>query len=187
MAVPKPDNEKNSIAQTVSRYGSQLLSFIKGKVKTVEDAEDILQDVWQQFSNISDLQSIESVSGWLYFVAKNKITDLYRKKSSVALSDLEYESDDGEFSIKDILLMDPGDNAELKIFKDMFWEEMQIALDELPEKQSRVFIKNEMEDLTLQEIADEEGENLKTIISRKGYAVKHLRIKLKALYDELYN
>jgi RNA polymerase sigma factor (sigma-70 family) len=87
--------------------------------------------------------------------------------------------------VKDILLADDSNSPELGVFKEMFWNELMKALDELPEKQKRVYIQNELEDKTLQEIADEEGENIKTIISRKSYAVKHLRKRLQSLYDDL--
>jgi len=125
------------------------------------------------------------VSAWLYEVARNKITDRARKKKNLSLEDYGFESEDGEFDFKEILLLDDTNNPELAFFKEIFWKEFQQALDELPPKQKEVFILNEMEDLTLQEIAYRQGEKLKTIISRKGYAVKHLRNKLSYLYNEL--
>lgn len=172
--------------QTVKKYGQQLLHFIKGKVKSLEDAEDVLQEVWYQFSNLSSLEDLENVSGWLYYVAKNKIIDLYRKKKNFSLEDMSIEEEDGGFSIKEVLLMDDSNDTQRTFFKDMFWKELRKALDELPENQRQVFILNEMEEMTLQEIADKQGQNLKTIISRKGYAVKHLRERLEPLYQELY-
>lgn len=180
-----PNTTKTSVTQTVKKYGSQLLSFIKGKVKTLEDAEDVLQDVWYQFSNLASIDELESVSGWLYFVAKNKITDLYRKKKPSLIEDMGYENEDGEFSIKEILLYDDSSNPEMALFKEIFWKELMAALNELPANQREVYVLNEIEDKTLQEIADKQGENIKTIISRKGYAVKHLRKKLQHLYNEL--
>jgi RNA polymerase sigma factor (sigma-70 family) len=176
-------DEKSTIIQHVNQYGAQLLRFIRGKVATDEDAEDILQDVWYQYMNVDELSAIESISGWLYRVAKNKITDRFRKKKSVSLEDFAFESEDGEVNFKDILLT-VAKTPEDDFLKKMFWEELTNALDELPEKQRDVFIKNELEDITLQEIADESGENLKTIISRKGYAVKHLRNRLNNLYKD---
>jgi len=108
-------------------------------------------------------------------------------KTNLALEDYSYENDDGDFNFKEILLLDDSNNPELTFFKEMFWKEFQTALDELPPNQKEVFLLNEMEDITLQQIADQKGENLKTIISRKGYAVKHLRNKLNYLYNELNN
>jgi RNA polymerase sigma factor (sigma-70 family) len=179
------EKEEKSITQTVNQFGKRLFSFIRNKVSTQEDAEDILQDVWYQYSGLSDIEEIENVSGWLYQVARNKIIDLYRKKKPEFLEDLGYENEDGEIDFKEILLIDESESPELQMFKDLFWEELMNALDELPENQRQVFILNEFEDLTLQEIADKYNENLKTIISRKGYAIKHLRKKLNYLYEEL--
>ena len=175
--------EKQNIIQTVNRYGTQLLGFIRSKVATDEDAEDVLQDVWYQLSNIEELEEIESMSGWLYRVAKNKITDRFRRKKSEYLEDYSFESEDGELNVKEILLADP-QTPEDEYVKRLFWEELMQALDELPEKQRSVFIKNELEDKTLQEIADETGENIKTIISRKGYAVARLKDRLDDLYND---
>lgn len=174
-----------SITQTVNQFGKKLFGFIRGKVRTQEDAEDILQDVWYQFSGLADAGEIENVSGWLYQVARNKVIDLYRKKKPVSLEDLGYQNEDRELDFNEILFIDESENPELQMFKDLFWEELLDALEELPENQRQVFILNEFEDLTLQEIADKNNENLKTIISRKGYAVKHLRKKLNYLYEEL--
>ncbi|MBA9075238.1 RNA polymerase sigma factor (sigma-70 family) [Flavobacterium gossypii] len=179
------EKPKNTISSTVSKFGKGLTSFVRGKVNSSEDAEDVLQEVWYQLSNFSNIDDIESMSGWLFQVAKNKITDLYRKKKPEALENYSYENDEGEFSFKEILLLDDSENPDLALFKELFWSELLKALDELPENQKQVFILNEIEDLTLQEIADQTNENIKTIISRKGYAVKYLRKKLNYLYQEL--
>lgn len=177
---------KQNIVQTVGLYGKQLLGFIRGKVSNDEDAEDILQDVWYQYSNLDEADAIESVSGWLYRVAKNKITDRFRKKKLERLEDYSYENESGEINFKEILLAD-AQNPDDAFFKKMFWEELLSALEELPEKQRHVFIQNELEDKSLQEIADETGESIKTIISRKGYAVKYLRERLNDLYNDFLN
>ena len=179
------EQKTNSISTTIQEFGEKLFGFVRKKVKTTEDAEDILQEVWFQLSNLSDIAELDNVSAWLYEVARNKITDKARKKKNLSLEDYGFESEDGEFDFKEILLLDDTNNPELAFFKEIFWKEFQQALDELPPKQKEVFILNEMEDLTLQEIADRQGEKLKTIISRKGYAVKHLRNKLSYLYNEL--
>lgn len=174
-----------SITETVQQFGKKLFGFIRGKVKTTEEAEDILQDVWYQFSRLTNLDELENVSAWLYRVAQNRVTDNYRKKKTENLEDYTYENDENEFSFKEILLLDETANPELAIFKEQFWNKLMEALDELPENQKEVFLLNEIEDYTLQEIADKKNENLKTIISRKGYAVKHLRKRLQHLYNEL--
>ncbi|ADB37368.1 RNA polymerase sigma factor [Spirosoma linguale] len=175
-----------TILETVKQYGSRLSRFIRGQVKSDEDAEDILQDVWYQLARVVDLDGIESLSGWLFQVARNRITDTYRKRKDDSLSDLMGDEDDDDFRFREILLAD-AETPEDQFFKDIFWEELMKALNELPENQRIVFVQNELEDRTLQEIADEMGENLKTIISRKRYAVQHLRKRLQRLYDELDN
>jgi RNA polymerase sigma factor (sigma-70 family) len=180
------DKPKQNIVQAVKDYGRKLFGFIRGRVNTDEDAEDILQDVWYQFSNTAATQTIEQVSGWLFAVARNKITDRYRKKQPELIDDLSYEDEDGELHFTDILLTDIN-NPETEHIKNIFWEELFTALDELPENQRTVFVQNELEDKTLQQIADESGENLKTIISRKRYAVLHLRKRLQHLYNDLLN
>lgn len=181
-----PQKEKeNIISQAVSKYGGKLMSFIRPKVKNTEDAEDILQEVWYQFSSLTNLSEIVNVGGWLYRVTANKITDRYRKKKMENLEDFVYEDEDGDFSIKDILLMDESAGPEIKMFQDEIWKKLFEALEELPGKQRLAYTENELNGKTLQEIADEQGENIKTIISRKNYAVKHLRIRLMKLYEDL--
>lgn len=187
-ALKMSDQEKdNMISQAVVDYGERLRSFIQPKVNNDEDAEDILQEVWYQFSNLTNISQIVNVGGWLYRVTRNKITDSYRKKKTANLEDFVYEDEEDSFSIKELLLLDHEESPELKFFQEEIWNEMKTALDELPEKQRVVFILNEIEDKTLQEIADNQNENLKTIISRKHYAVKHLRMRLAQLYDDLEN
>lgn len=184
LTMSQKEKERN-IAGVISGYGKKLSSFIRNKVRSLEEAEDILQDVWYQFSNLTNIDELESISGWLYSVARNKITDLYRKRRTGNLEDFLYEDEEGDLRIREVLLLDDSGNPELTLFKEYFWKALFSALDELPENQRKVFILNEIEDVTLQEIADREGANLKTIISRKGYAVQHLRKRLLPLYNEL--
>lgn len=178
--------QKPTVIDAVKNYGKQLSNFIRGRVSTDEDAEDILQDVWFQFSNVAEVDAIESVSGWLFKVARNKITDNFRKKKTNNIEDYSYTNEEGEINFREILLADSSD-SENDFFKEMFWEVLFNALNELPENQREVFILNELEEKTLQEIADLKGEKIKTIISRKGYAVKHLRKRLEDVYNEFLN
>jgi RNA polymerase sigma factor (sigma-70 family) len=177
---------KQSIIQTVTEYGTRLFGFIRSRVNTDEDAEDILQDVWFQLSTRGETETLESISGWLYRVAKNKIIDRSRKKREDLLEDYGTEDEDGELQLPEYLLStftDPSSDS----LRKLFWEEFTNALDELPAKQRNVFVWNELEELTLQQIADKEQENIKTIISRKRYAVQHLRSRLEDLYNEFLN
>lgn len=177
--------KENLIAQTVKNYGGKLLSFIRPKVNNSEDAEDILQEVWFQFSNLTNISEIVNVGSWLYTVSRNKITDSYRKKKTENLEDFVHEDEDGSFSIKDVLLLDDSENPELLAFREEVWKELFSALEELPEKQKTVFVEHEIEGKKLQEIANEQGENIKTIISRKNYAIQHLRKRMLILYKDL--
>ncbi|WP_407524845.1 sigma-70 family RNA polymerase sigma factor [Lacibacter sp. MH-610] len=177
---------KQSIIQTVSAYGTRLFGFIRSRVNSDEDAEDILQEVWFQLSNRGEVETLESVSGWLYRVAKNKIIDRSRKKKDELLEDFGTEDEEGAFQLPDYLLATFNDPSSESLRK-LFWEELTNALNELPEKQRNVFVWNELEEMTLQQIADQEQENIKTIISRKRYAVQHLRKRLEDLYNEFLN
>lgn len=134
-------------------------------------------------SSLTDVDTIDSISGWLYRVARNRIIDRSRKKKDERMDDFGYLDDEGEWRLPDIFLSE-SKTPEDEYLRNLFWEELMAALEELPEKQREVFVLNEMEDITLQEIADRTGENLKTIISRKRYAVLHLRERLSALYKE---
>jgi RNA polymerase sigma factor (sigma-70 family) len=182
IAIPMMQRQK-SIQNAVQEYGKRLLRFIRSRVKNDQDAEDILQDVWYQMSSIIDTEPIVQLSSWLYRVTKNRIVDKKRKKSAQSLSDLVYEDEDGEMIWPDSLLTD-SNNADSELERSFIRESFFAALDELPPKQREVFVLNELEDMTLQQIADKTGESIKTIISRKRYAVSHLRTRLKRLYDD---
>lgn len=186
MTVAMSEQKSESVIQTVQEYGKRLFSFIRGRVKSDEDAEDILQDVWYQFSNALDREPIEQLSSWLFTVARNKITDRYRKQTMPSIEDFTYEDEDGEVNYKEALLADmitPEDNY----LKEIFWEELTKALDELPEEQRQVFVWNELEDKTFREISEMTGENIKTLISRKRYAVAYLRKRLETIHEEILN
>lgn len=179
--------KKQNIIQAVSSYGKNLFSFIKNRVSSTEDAEDILQEVWYQFTNVSATQTIEQVGSWLYAVARNKIIDKYRKPTSLPLqATIDDDRDEDEMYVKELLLA-TSDNPEMEQIKKVFWEQFFQALDELPPAQKEVFVLNELEEMTLQQIADRLDENIKTIISRKRYAVKHLRKRLESIYNEIIN
>ena len=177
--------EKNNILQVIKSYGSQLFGFIRSRVSATEDAEDILQDVWYQLSNQPATEDINSMSGWLHRVARNKITDNYRKKKSEKLND-EFSDEEDDIGFTNIFLSE-SNNVETKELQQLFWETLFDALEELPQKQREVFILNELEEKTLQQIADMQNEKLKTVISRKRYAVQHLRKRLEDLYNEFMN
>ena len=175
---------QNSIRDSVKEYGKRLFSFIRGKVNTDEDAEDILQDVWYQLSKTTDI--IEETGAWLFRVARNRIIDKYRKAAPESLEEYVHENEEGELGFTEILLA-TDDSPETEYLKNLFWEQLYKGLEELPKDQRDIFILNELEGKTFAAIAADTGENIKTLISRKGYAVKHLRRRLQALYNEFIN
>lgn len=178
-------SEKKDIESTVKKNQGKLFGFIRNRVSSNEDAEDILQEVWYQLSRIINLDEIENMTAWLYRVTRNKITDWYKKPKTVTAEDGLFDGEEG-FALRNVLF-GAAESPDEKLFKDIFWEELMKGLDELPANQRDVFIKNELEGVKLREIAEQSDENLKTIISRKQYAVKHLRSILRELYDELVN
>ena len=185
MSIPLATNREQTITNAIDTYGKRLFSFIRSRVPSNADAEDILQDVWFQLSKVIQIDTIEQISGWLFRVARNKVTDRYRKTQPDLLEDLQENAEEGSF-IREILLADPLDPEDAEL-KELFWEALFDALDELPENQRQAFIWNELEDQTFQEMADRTGESIKTWISRKRYAVQHLRKRLQSLYEEFFN
>ncbi len=178
--------QTNIITQVIKDYSRRLLGFIKQRVAIDEDAEDILQDVFYQLADSAE--PIEQVGSWLFTVARNKITDMYRKKKLPLADDVFAQSGDGEetFDWKEMLLS-PGENPETEYLRSLFWEELQQALEELPAEQREVFIQNEVDDIPFKTIAEKTGVSVATLISRKRYAVLHLRERLLLLKDELLN
>jgi RNA polymerase sigma factor (sigma-70 family) len=182
IAYPMTQRQQ-SIQHAVQEYGKRLLSFIRTRVKNDQDAEDILQDVWYQLSSIIDSEPIVQLSSWLYRVSKNKIVDKNRKMAPQSLADFAFEDEEGDMIYPEALLSDSSD-PETELEKSAIRESLYSALNELPEKQRDVFVWNELEEMTLQEIADKTGESIKTIISRKRYAVAHLRKRLQGFYKD---
>jgi RNA polymerase sigma factor (sigma-70 family) len=178
-------DRKRNITQVIKDYSKRLSGFIRKRVNNEADAEDILQDVFYQF--VGNTQPIEQLTGWLFTVARNKITDRQRKKRPEALEDV-FSDEEGEEGLNwSELLFDSGDNPEKEYLRSLFWEELNAALNELPEEQKQVFIWNELEGLSYKEIAERTGEPVNTLLSRKRYAVLHLRNRLSDLKNELLN
>jgi len=176
-----------NITTVISQFGKRLLGFIRQRVSNEADAEDILQDVWYQFTTTVDTEPIEQVSSWLFTVARNKITDRYRKKKPDSLEDLLKPDDEDDGPNFSAILFDDSNNPETVYLKNLFWKTLQEALDELPEEQKAVFVWNELEDIPFSEIAEQTGEKVNTLISRKRYAVLYLRKQLLDLYNEIIN
>ncbi len=173
------------IADVVRREQSRLLNFIRRRVPDPRDAEDILQDVFYELVEANRLlMPIEHVTGWLFRVARNRITDLFRKKRPEGFSDTAVAEEDDERLRLEDLLPSPAAGPEALYARHVLLEELESALDELPEEQREVFVAHELEGRSFKEMAAETGASVNTLLSRKRYAVRHLRERLQSIYDE---
>lgn len=164
----------------------RLFDFIRKRVRTEEDAEDILQDVFYQLvSSYSITEPIEQLSSWLFAVARNRIIDWYRKRKHTA--SLPVDEDTGLALNLEDLLFDQAQEPDAVYTRSLVWTELADALDELPEEQRAVFVMHELEGRSFKEIAEITGESVNTLLSRKRYAVLFLRENMQELYDELIN
>ena len=179
------------IEQAVKNERKKLLKFIKTRVGNEEDASDILQDVFYQLaSNHGMVETIENMASWLYRVTRNKIIDWYRKRKTESIDTMtafDDEDEDGYFSNLAALSSANSDNPDEVYERQLVLDTMYEALNELPEEQREVFVLHELENKSFNEIAEQTGVSVNTLLSRKRYAVLYLREKLKDLYDELIN
>jgi RNA polymerase sigma factor (sigma-70 family) len=167
------------ISEVVRREQSRLRRFIRRRVRDPADAEDILQDVFSKLVEANRLlMPIDHVTGWLFRVARNRIVDLFRKRRPEAGEDLlELEE----------MLPSPDAGPEALYARNVLLDELELAIDELPEEQRSVFVAHEFEGRSFKEIAAQTGVNVNTLLSRKRYAVRYLRERLKAIYEEFTN
>jgi RNA polymerase sigma factor (sigma-70 family) len=173
------------ISDVVKREQSRLRNFIRRRVPDPLDADDILQDVFYQLVEANRLlMPIEHVTGWLFRVARNRITDLFRKKKPERFADVDMTDKDGAMLHIEDLLPSPDAGPDALYVRSVLLDELESALDELPEDQREVFIAHEIEGRSFKELAAETGVNLNTLLSRKRYAVLHLRERLQNIYDE---
>lgn len=175
--------------QTFLRERGRLLNFIRNRVSSLEEAEDILQDVFYQFiAGYDSIESLDRVTSWLFSVARNKIIDRYRRNSArprqANFSHTTGADEEMPLTIQDIL-PDLGNTPEDAYLREVIWEEIMEALDELPPEQREVFVRNEIEDVSFRELAAEQGVSINTLLSRKRYAILALRKRLQKLYNEL--
>lgn len=189
IALTMADQSNPKIIATFSKESKRLLNFIKQRVPTTEDAEDILQDVMYEFVNsFRVMKPVEQVASWLFTVARNRITDFYRKKRPDLLEDqiVYFRNDDGDnLNLSDMLPAKDG-TVESKMMSDLILKTLTESLQKLPKEQREVFMMHEMEDKSFQEISEITGANVNTLLSRKRYAVLFLREELRSLYTELF-
>lgn len=181
--------EKLNIADIIRNYGSRLQGFIRKRVSSSEDADDILQDVYFQLVDADRLMKpIDQMAAWLFTVARNRITDLYRKKKTQSIPEFNSGNKDENFFAEwRDLMFDNGSTPETEYLRSMVWIELEKALNELPDEQRLVFELTEMEGFSFKEISVQTGVPVNTLISRKRYAVLYLREQLQLIYDELVN
>lgn len=178
--------EDRRIAEVVEREQSRLRNFIRRRVPDARDAEDILQDVFYELVEANRLLvPIDHVTGWLFRVARNRITDLFRKKRTESVRESAIADEDGEVLRLEDLLPSPEAGPEALYVRSLLLEELELAVEELPEEQREVFVGHELEGRSFKEMAAETGVSVNTLLSRKRYAVLHLRERLQRIHDEL--
>jgi RNA polymerase sigma factor (sigma-70 family) len=182
------NNQRQEVGTLVTTYKPRLNAFIRKRVSNKEDAEDILQDVFYQLAKVDTaMNPIEQVAAWLYRVARNMIINKQNKKYEEELP--SYQNDDYDDVLKDISEMlfskQTSPSPETEYLRSLLWVELEDALSELPQEQREVFEKTELDGLSFKEISIETGISVNTLLSRKRYAVLHLRKRLSELYEEI--
>jgi RNA polymerase sigma factor (sigma-70 family) len=173
------------ISDVVKREQSRLRNFIRRRVPDPRDAEDILQDVFYQLVEANRLlMPIDHITGWLFRVARNRIIDLFRKRKPESFSGFRVANEDDEGPQWEDLLPSPDAGPDALYARNLLIDELELAIDELPEEQRDVFVAHELEGRSFKEIAAQTGVSVNTLLSRKHYAVRHLRERLQSLYDE---
>ena len=173
------------ISEVIKQEQSRLRNFIRRRVPDPADVEDILQEVFYELVEANRLlMPIDHVAGWLFRVARNRITDLFRRKKPESFSNARVEDEDGDVLRVEDLLPSPDAGPEALYVRGVLLEELELALDELPDEQREVFIAHEIEGRSFKELSAASGVNINTLLARKRYAVLHLRGRLQTIYDE---
>jgi RNA polymerase sigma factor (sigma-70 family) len=177
--------QDRQISEIIAQERSRLRNFIRRRVPDPSDAEDIVQEVFYELVEANRLlMPIEHVTGWLFRVARNRITDLFRKQKPDSFSDAAVEDEDGELLQFEDLLPSHDAGPEAFYVRNLLFDELELALDELPGEQREVFVAHELEGRSFKQIAAQTGVSVNTLLSRKRYAVLHLRERLQSIYDE---
>jgi RNA polymerase sigma factor (sigma-70 family) len=180
-----PLEQDQRISKAVKQEQFRLRDFIRRRVPDPRDAEDILQEVFHELVEANRLlMPIEHVTGWLFRVARNRITDLFRKKKPESFGDTAVTDEDDELLRLEDLLPSPDAGPEALYARHVLLAELELAVDELPEEQREVFVGHELEGRSFKAMAAETGVSVNTLLSRKRYAVRHLRERLQTIYDE---
>jgi len=177
--------QDRQISEVIEEERPRLRSFIRKRVPDESDVEDLLQEVFFELVEAYRLlKPIDYVTGWLFRVARNRITDLFRKKKPETFADLAIENEKGELLRIEDMLPSNDDGPEALYMRTLLFDELQAALSELPAEQRAVFVAHELEGRSFKELAAESGVNINTLLARKRYALRHLRERLQKVYDE---
>jgi RNA polymerase sigma factor (sigma-70 family) len=181
------EQQDHRISEVVAKQGTRLRNFIRRRVPNDADAEDLVQEVFYELVEANRLlMPIEYVTGWLFQVARNRITDLFRKKKPENFSDASATDENGELLRIEDLLPSPDAGPEAAYVRSEMLEELEVAIGELPEEQRKVFLAHEVEGKTFKELSEEAGVSINTLLSRKRYAVLQLRERLQSVHDEFF-
>jgi RNA polymerase sigma factor (sigma-70 family) len=185
MSVATMIEQDRQISLIIAEQRSRLRNFIRQRVPNEADVEDLLQEVFYELVVANRLlMPIEYVTGWLFRVARNRITDLFRKKKPQNFTDAAIENEEGELLEIEDLLPSPDAGPEALYIRNALLDELELALGELPVEQREVFIAHEIEGRSFKELAADTGVNVNTLLSRKRYAVLSLRQQLQSIHDE---
>jgi RNA polymerase sigma factor (sigma-70 family) len=187
MSAAAMAEQDRQITEVVTQQRSRLRHFIRKRVRNEADAEDLLQEVFYELVEANRLlMPIEHITAWLFQVARNRITDLFRKKKPELYSDIALEDEDGGLLQFEDWLPSPDAGPEALYLRHALLEELEDALDELPNEQRQVFLAHELEGRSFRELSAEIGVNVNTLLARKRYAVQHLRWRLQNIHDEFF-
>lgn len=185
MSVTSMIEQDRQISEVIAEERPRLRSFIRRRVPNESDVEDLLQEVFYELVEAHRLlKPIDYVTGWLFRVARNRITDLFRKKRPENFADATLQDEEGDLLEMEDLLPSPDAGPEALYLRRVLLEELEHALGELPAEQRGVFVAHELEGLSFKELSVETGVSVNTLLSRKRYAVLHLRRRLQSIHDE---
>jgi RNA polymerase sigma factor (sigma-70 family) len=186
-SVALMSEQDRRISEAVAKQGARLRNFIRKRVPNEADVEDLLQEVFYELVEANRLlMPIEYVTGWLFQIARNRITDLFRKKKPETFSDAAVLDEEGELLRIEDLLPSPDAGPEAVYVRNEMLQELELALSELPEEQRQIFLAHEFEGRSFKELSEESGVSINTLLSRKRYAILHLRQRLRGIHDELF-
>ena len=178
-------DQDRQISEVVRREQSRLRNFIRRRVPDAADAEDVLQDVFYRLVEANRLlMPIDHVTAWLFRVARNRIVDLFRKQKPASFSGVFAADEDDDLRPLKDLIPSPDAGPEALYLRRMLLEALDVAVRQLPEEQRLVFVAHEIDGRSFKEIAEETGVGVNTLLSRKRYAIRHLRARLKTIYEE---